>query len=808
MAPKKIPSVIQCDSLAAYEYELESLRDTLSLPESEDTWDRISASILHLTALMKGNAARFPNETTTVLRSLSRPLNSAANSERSRLSGVALEFMNVVVTTMERYFDALIPIFFPTLLGLCSRSNKVFSSRARSCVLAVVQHSRSPSVLPFLAESAKDKSVTLRQAAVEAALACLSTFTRAELEKEPRAREIEALIRSTATDANADVRKTGRKVFEAYKVALPTRVDRFTQPLTPTIRKYLDIKQTAASGTRAQPPSRPPSAQSLNAIQTKASAPTLPFSSSTSALPPKTSSSHSTQQAGVRARVLSSSNLNNDAASSALSRHVAQRAAANAAAAQDSAPKRPTVDTLHRSVASARREMPPPDTIPIRPKSVMESTRPQRHISGPSRPGNVSGPSRPLSQHDIGTVHLRTGPMRQTSTNATSSNPPARQELTERRVVGGARRVLLVPTPPEISTNTTSDPDRERGPTVSSTPVPNAATSKSEAHVTQPLDAVGSSTSEKLPSKVTVRHKPSVPKANEKAKQVPPKTAVSHRPDTARSQTNKVKSSSRGEDPKPRPPSRSHQAAPRKAASKTNTRIAIPPVTEAAHEEVVVAAEIPLPPSPTSAEILIPVHEPTSIPLPSSPTVLEDTLPSPPETPKAHAKTFPPPEISDAREEAPPPPSEVPETREESPPPQSESLKTHQGEATPCSPSPQPSTEAQAEVPVEPATPERTPTQAQRLLLPAQTPISSLVADIERGFLFTPFSPVPPPEPRGVPALPHWAPLRSLNSAILNAQRPRTDRSRSVMGERLKPSQELRTVDPDDSLGNMFPAVQ
>ena len=57
-------------------------------------------------------------------------------------------------------------------------------------------------------------------------LLCLKSFNPPDLEKESRAKEIEATIRATAVDANADVRKVARKIFDAYKILLPRRVQR------------------------------------------------------------------------------------------------------------------------------------------------------------------------------------------------------------------------------------------------------------------------------------------------------------------------------------------------------------------------------------------------------------------------------------------------------------------------------------------------------------------------------------------------------------------------------------------------------
>lgn len=160
------------------------------------------------------------------IRSISRPLNGALNSERSRLSGAAVELVTVLATGLGSSFDPLVSYLVPTLLALCGRSNKVFTTRAKACILTVVQHTRLPSLLPYLAELANHKSVSPRLTAAEGILACLNCLNPPDLERETRARIVEDFIRLTARDANADVRKASKEIFKAYKLLMPTRVDK------------------------------------------------------------------------------------------------------------------------------------------------------------------------------------------------------------------------------------------------------------------------------------------------------------------------------------------------------------------------------------------------------------------------------------------------------------------------------------------------------------------------------------------------------------------------------------------------------
>ena len=56
-------------------------------------------------------------------------------------------------------------------------------------------------------------------------MACLNCYNPPDLEVPARAEDVEAVIKATARDSSADVRKSSRKVFEAYKILLPTRVN-------------------------------------------------------------------------------------------------------------------------------------------------------------------------------------------------------------------------------------------------------------------------------------------------------------------------------------------------------------------------------------------------------------------------------------------------------------------------------------------------------------------------------------------------------------------------------------------------------
>ncbi|EED77467.1 predicted protein [Postia placenta Mad-698-R] len=541
MAPPP-PTIIHCSSLADYEYQMTSLRDPILIPETEETWDRIANAMIRMTALVRGNAADYPLETVANVRPVSRPLNSAASSERTRLSGVAIEL-----------------------------------------------------------------------------LTCLNGFNPPDLEREPRAREIEGTIRLTATDASADVRKIAKKIFEAYKQLLPRRVESFTQPLTPTVKKYLNIKASAAPSSNSNPPSRPPSSQSLNLVQERP--PKQQFSSSTSA---------------IRSN-------------------------------SGTFPTRRPTQPPHRLGGKVKSDMAPPVFIPKRPDSAATTTSNHEHdddvlfkseprvaasVPGssstmPERPRTISQsqPQRPPSS--TGTLNAR-GPMRQ-------------------------------PIPQEPPRGVRSGPIRP---------------GTMGAPGGQPTERKERVASEKLKTVIVLlneKPKPAPPQPSEKPKPVPSRTKSSV---TAGTKSSNAKTASGSADQK----SSAHAKTVKSKGDAKVAKAAVASVESRPSRQThararsktpaLVPVQVPLPPSPG------PGDAPALVPLPPSPDLRELEIPA----------------------LVPLPPS---------PPP-----------SPPIPPAPV------VEIP-RPVTPKRTLGHLAPLAV-EQTPISALVADIQRGFLFTPFTPFTP----------------------------------------------------------------
>lgn len=221
----------------------DELYDDLHAAETEHTWQKIERALLHIQAITRGGAAKFANFV-SLLKENAAPVNNALLSERTKLSGTAGDLLNSIAPRLAERFEPLVPVFVPTLLLICARTNKVAVKRAEKTLYFVVKHCRPPSVVPYLKEAVKDKGQGLRAVAAGTLVLVLEFTDKDRLAR--RVADIEASIKSGATDSNPEVRQTTKRLFELYVAVWPERVEHFTKPMTPTIRRYLSLPKTGA----------------------------------------------------------------------------------------------------------------------------------------------------------------------------------------------------------------------------------------------------------------------------------------------------------------------------------------------------------------------------------------------------------------------------------------------------------------------------------------------------------------------------------------------------------------------------------
>ncbi|OAX43183.1 hypothetical protein K503DRAFT_210722 [Rhizopogon vinicolor AM-OR11-026] len=224
------------------------VRRKVTIQETNDSWGTIEQGILQLTECCKNGGCQFVTEMIIGVRSLSRPLICAINSSRSRVSGSAIDLISALVAGLGPSFEPLVSLFFPSLLRLCAQTSRSFTRRAKACVFAVIRGTQSPSLLPYLAEFLHHKTASLRLVAAEGVLASMNCVNPIHIERHSRI--LEDIIRLTAQDASADVRKAGAEISLAYKDRFDRAAERLRAPLATITKKQLAVKGTAASQAR------------------------------------------------------------------------------------------------------------------------------------------------------------------------------------------------------------------------------------------------------------------------------------------------------------------------------------------------------------------------------------------------------------------------------------------------------------------------------------------------------------------------------------------------------------------------------
>ncbi|PVF94592.1 hypothetical protein CPB86DRAFT_808491 [Serendipita vermifera] len=249
--PPAIPDKIPCDTENQLQREIEDLRVSLDREETEESWEPIQRSLARFKSLVRGGAYRHDSFVPS-LRPVSRLINPPMLSERGRLSAVAIELVSTLASALGRRFDPLMLVFAPTLMKLCQRPNKVVITRTHACITNIIQQTRLPSLIPFLKDALKDKSVTLRVVASESTNLCMKQIDEERLA--PKLSDIEGIIKLAGRDANPEVRKNARILLQEYRDRFPERYAIFVSPLTPVTRKNLDLQKAAAAGLKGDAP--------------------------------------------------------------------------------------------------------------------------------------------------------------------------------------------------------------------------------------------------------------------------------------------------------------------------------------------------------------------------------------------------------------------------------------------------------------------------------------------------------------------------------------------------------------------------
>ncbi|KAJ2551831.1 hypothetical protein EV175_003546 [Coemansia sp. RSA 1933] len=235
-----------CEGAGDFEAKFKTLIVKLDVVEHEETWQQIDNALKNLTSLVKAGATKL-DTFSTQMKQVSKYLNSAIISERTRLSGTALELVEEMARQMETRFQPVGDMVFATVLKTCARANKVFVTRGVKCLTTVITYAHASEQTPRVCLAATtDANKTMRASATKLLMSLVSCCTVPELA--PHMVAVEKAIALGVVDANPDARTTSRQTYEIYIKRFATRVDQFHAGLSATARKYLKIADKTAAG--------------------------------------------------------------------------------------------------------------------------------------------------------------------------------------------------------------------------------------------------------------------------------------------------------------------------------------------------------------------------------------------------------------------------------------------------------------------------------------------------------------------------------------------------------------------------------
>ncbi|GAA5851983.1 hypothetical protein JCM5353_005263 [Sporobolomyces roseus] len=585
------PDKIPITSASQLRIEFDSLHTALALEETEHTWEKIDKAVKRFQAVVRGGAGKkeLAEEYVRGMRdkTFANGIIRSLATERTRLSGSTLDLMGSS-TRLGPQFAPLLPLYLPTLLRLLCRTNKLYISRSATTIISIIKNTKLVDVLRFIVgewQSESGKSATFREKAAEMTAYLLSPGPGGELpiEKEVldrRVEELEWIIKTAAVDRDAKVRAEAKKCWEVYKREWPERVARFvsiaifsfvvflaylpttnsfTSPMTPTIRRYLNVNAAGPAATssstttsRSAPPvkkPRVPSALSSSVSHTTSHAPSAPVPSARSTAPLSrsvgaasrplpTSTTQRVPSAPSTTSHLSNSTSRPPTTSMAPPARTARSDSGRTASNPSSRPASRNDD--HRkelnsstTLQSSTRAPPPVSTQPSYTTTSQSSFKP---TTSTSRTGSSAPPFKPAT--------------RTATTGATSSSAPPAEP----------RRARRVPHPPA------SEPVPSQAPVPASSST--STLSRSTSSTTVRSQALSTSTSSRpLPPSTSSTNAPFRP----------------HKPTTSHTST------------------RTH-AAPPPASSRTNGATSSRPISSSTASSAARAAGKPAP--PTSAATL------------------------------------------------------------------------------------------------------------------------------------------------------------------------------------------------------------
>jgi hypothetical protein len=145
-------------------------------------------------------------------------------SDRGRLSTSAVEFLQAFAPRLGQQFAPVIQVYFEPLLKLFARPNKVFLKRSERCLNKILDNCHLPQIVLELRKGLNDDAVTCRRICSTGIERAISEW-EVDVWTERSLVTLEEGLRRMATDKDAEVRQTGKRVWNKFMELWPERVD-------------------------------------------------------------------------------------------------------------------------------------------------------------------------------------------------------------------------------------------------------------------------------------------------------------------------------------------------------------------------------------------------------------------------------------------------------------------------------------------------------------------------------------------------------------------------------------------------------
>lgn len=166
--------------------------------ENENTWSKINDVLVRLMDVVKTK-----EEAATTLRSINELVLRSIQSDRSKLSGTAMNFAKSCIVLLKSELE-MVPLYLAALIKVCGKSNKVFYSRGEDALLTLCKNVNIRPYFKFFNEHSASANKNIRMAIFRGIRDALDGDFK----------DFRSIITRGRTDACVDVREICKSMME------------------------------------------------------------------------------------------------------------------------------------------------------------------------------------------------------------------------------------------------------------------------------------------------------------------------------------------------------------------------------------------------------------------------------------------------------------------------------------------------------------------------------------------------------------------------------------------------------------------